>query len=129
PAPLEQGEHLDDVDAARERRHGVAVCGEEPVRLLQREDGADLGGFLPLARREDAERTLAGEVDGLAVDPSAERHEAVQGAQLIGVQSELVVAGVAQAAVRRQLLPRRRDAAWLPGSLGRGRPWTGGHTD
>jgi len=107
PAALEQREDLDDVDAAGEDADGVAVGGEEPVVLLERDGGTDLGGLLAEAGGVDAERALAGEVDRLAVDAAAERHEAVEISQLRGVELEFVAAGFSKAAVGSDVTPNR----------------------
>src|ERR1700736_6855640 len=81
PASLEQRKDLDDVDAACEHADGVAVRGEKPVVLLQREDSSDLGSLLSLAGCEDPEGALPGQVDRLAGDSPAERHQAIQASQ------------------------------------------------
>src|ERR1700694_6022594 len=94
PASLEQSKDLDDVDAACEHTDGVTVGGEKPVVLLKREDSSDLGSLLSLAGCEYSEGALPGQVDRLAVDSAAVRHQAVQGSQAHVVEGELMTAGV-----------------------------------
>ena len=90
PAAREEREQLDDVDAARERAHGLAIGREEPVVGLEREDRTHLGCLLAVARGEDPERSLAGQVDRLAVDAAAQRHEAIEAAELVRGQVDVV---------------------------------------
>src|SRR6202521_3082400 len=97
PASLEQSKDLDDVDAACEHTDGVTVRGEKPVVLLQREDSSDLGSLLSLAGCEDSESALPGQVDRLAVDSAAERHQAIQASQPRLVEPELAAAGFLKA--------------------------------
>ena len=129
PATLEQRKDLDDVDAACEHADGVAVRGEKPVVLLQREDSSHLGSLLSLAGCEDSEGALPGQVDRLAVDSAAERHQTVQGSQPLVVERELMAAGFLKAAVWRHLAPGRGPLSGLPGGLRRRLPLTGGHID
>ncbi len=107
PAAGEESEELDDVDPAREGADGLAIRREEPVIRLECEDRADLCSLLALARGEDPERSLAGEVDRLTVNATAERHQAVKGAELLRAQVNVVWSGCTERALGSDILPGR----------------------
>lgn len=85
PVALEQSEDLDGVDPACDGGRGVAVGGEEPVALGERERGACLAGLLPVGGGVDGEFALADQRTGLVVDAAADHQGLVRGEQPVRV--------------------------------------------
>ena len=80
----EEGQELLDRPPAPDHRRGLPEGWHHPVRPAQREDAADLRGFLALDRREGADPALALEPHHPLVQPPAEQHGAVHLLQDVG---------------------------------------------
>jgi len=115
PVALEQGEHLDRVDAARDDRRGVAVGREQPVALLEHLGRGDLAGLLPVGGRVDGEPALADERVRLVVEPSRgdqalqRAQQRVRGRHLPAVGRDRPPGGVDEL----HRIVRRQQVTWL----------------
>src|SRR5207244_1047895 len=81
------GEHEQDLldrPPAPQHGRGLAEGRHHPVRLAQREDGAQLRGLLTLDGGEGADASLALQPQHALVQPPAEQHGAVETAQIVG---------------------------------------------
>ena len=100
----EEPEQLQRLDAARPRDAVLAVGREGEVVGAQRASGSDLRRLLAEQLGPQAELALALERGGLGVDPAHQHEVAVERAQLVGRQVDVVLGMVDPLALRGEEL-------------------------
>ena len=76
-------QHTLDAASTRDLGGGFPKRGHHPVRVAERADGADVGGFLPFDRRERADTALPLQFEHALVESSAQKHRPIERQQLL----------------------------------------------